>query len=37
MRPFRVSHRFETFIKGCKVMDSSMLLAGFEFSVGMYD
>ena len=36
MRPFRISHKFETPIKGCRVMDSFMLLAGFEFSVGMY-
>ena len=36
MQPFRVSQRFETPIKGCRVMDYFMLLAGFEFSVGMY-
>ena len=36
MRPFGVSHRFETPIKGCRVMDSFMLLAGFEFMVGMH-
>ena len=37
MRLFGVSHRFETPITGCKVMDSFVLLAGFEFLVGMYD
>ena len=36
MRFFGVSHRFETPIKGYRVMDSYMLLTGFEFSVGMY-
>ena len=36
MQIFRVSHRFETPIKGCRVMDSFVLLASFEFSVGMY-
>ena len=36
MRLFRVSHRFETPIKGYRVIDSFVLLAGFEFSVGMY-
>ena len=36
MRLFGVSHRFETPIKGCRVMDSFVLLADFEFSVGMY-
>ena len=33
---FGVSHRFVTPIKGCKVMDSFVLLAGFEFSVDVY-
>ena len=33
---FEVSCRFVTPIKGCRVMDSSMLLAGFEFSVDVY-
>ena len=33
---FGVSLRFETPIKICKVMDSFVLLAGFEFSMGMY-
>ena len=33
---FGVSHKFETLIKGCRVMDSFMLLASFEFSVGVY-
>ena len=28
-------HRFETPIKGCRVMDSFVVLAGFEFSMGM--
>ena len=32
----QVSHRFEIPIKGYRVMNSFMLLAGFEFSVGMY-
>ena len=36
MLSFWVSHRFETPIKGYKVMNSFMLLAGFEFLVGMY-
>ena len=36
MRPFGVSHRFETPIKGCRVMDSFMLMVGFEFFMGMY-
>ena len=36
MRPFGVSHRFETLIKGYRVMDSFMLLVGFEFLMGMY-
>ena len=36
MLPFGVCHRFETPIKGCRVKDSFMLLAGFEFAVGMY-
>ena len=36
MRIFGVSHRFETPIKSSRVMDSFMLLAGFEFLVGMY-
>ena len=31
-----VSHRFETPIKGCKVMGSFVLLTCFELSVGMY-
>ena len=31
-----VSHRFETPITGYNVMASFVLLAGFEFSVGMY-
>ena len=26
---FRVAHRFVTLIKGCRVMDSFVLLAGF--------
>ena len=34
MRLYGVSHRFETPIKGCRVMDSFVLLASFEFSVG---
>ena len=33
---FRVAHRFVTPIKGCRVMDSFVLLAGFEFSVDVY-
>ena len=33
---FGVSHRFETLIKVCRVLDSFMLLASFEFSVGVY-
>ena len=33
---FRVSHKFVTPIKGCRVMDSFVLLAGFEFSVVVY-
>ena len=33
---FGVSHRFVTPIKGCRVMDSFMLLVGFEFSVDVY-
>ena len=36
MWAFRVSHRFVTPIKGCRVMDSFVPLAGFEFLVGMY-
>ena len=36
MRLVGVSHSFETPIKGCKVMGSFVLLAGFELSVGMY-
>ena len=36
MRLFEVSHRFETPIKGCRVMDSFVLLAGSEFSVGTH-
>ena len=31
-----VSHRFVTPIQGYRVMDSLMLLAGFEFSVDVY-
>ena len=31
MWPFGVSHKFETPIKACRVMDSFMPLAGFEF------
>ena len=33
---FGVSHKFVTPIKGCRVMDSFVLLAGFEFSVDVY-
>ena len=33
---FRVSHRLGTHIKGCRVMDSFELLAGFEFSSDVY-
>ena len=33
---FGFSHRFVTPIKGCKVMDSSVLLADFEFSMDVY-
>ena len=33
---FEVSHRFVTLIKGCRVVDSFMLLAGFELSVDVY-
>ena len=33
---FRVAHRFVTIVKGYKVMDSFVLLAGFEFSVDVY-
>ena len=33
---FRVSHRFVTLIKGYRVMDSFMLLVGFEFSGDVY-
>ena len=33
---FGVSHRFVTPIKGYRVMDSFVLLAGFEFLVDMY-
>ena len=36
MRIFGVFHRFETPIKGSRLMDSFVLLASFEFSVGMY-
>ena len=36
MRLFGVSHRFETPITGYRVMDSFVLLVGFEFSMGMY-
>ena len=33
---FRVSHRFVTLIKGYRVMNSFVPLAGFEFSVDVY-
>ena len=33
---FEVSHRFVIPIKGCKIMDSFVLLADFEFSVDVY-
>ena len=33
---FGVSHGFVNAIKGCKVTDSFMSLAGFEFSVDVY-
>ena len=33
---FRVSHRFVIPIKGCKVMNSFVLLTSFEFSVDVY-
>ena len=33
---FGVFHRFVTLIKSCRVMDSYVLLADFEFSVDMY-
>ena len=33
---FEVSHRFVTPIKGYKVMNSFVPLAGFEFSVDVY-
>ena len=33
---FGVSQKFVTPIKGCRVMDSFVLLAGFEFSVDAY-
>ena len=33
---FRVSHKFVTPIKGCKVMESFVLMAGFEFSLDVY-
>ena len=33
---FGVSHRFVTLIKGCRVMDSFVLLDGFEFSMDVY-
>ena len=33
---FEVSHRFVTFIKGRRVMDSFVLLVGFEFSVDVH-
>ena len=36
MQLFGVSHRFETPIKGCRVMDSFILLVGFEFFVDVY-
>ena len=34
--PFGVSHRFVTPIKGYRVMNSFVPLAGFEFLVGVY-
>ena len=34
--PFGVFHWFVTPIKGCRVTDSLMSLAGFEFLVGVY-
>ena len=33
---FGLSHRFVTLIKGCRIIDSFVLLAGFEFSMGVY-
>ena len=36
IRLFGVFHRFKTPIKGCRVIDSFVLLDGFEFLVGMY-
>ena len=33
---FGLYYRFVTPIKGCRVMDSSVLLAGFEFLVDVY-
>ena len=36
MRLFGVSHKFEIPITSYRVIDSFVLLAGFEFSVGMY-
>ena len=33
---FGVSHKLVTPIKGCKVMDFFVLLAGFEFSMDVY-
>ena len=33
---FGVSHKFVTPIKGCRVMDSFVLLAGFELSMEVY-
>ena len=33
---FGVFHRFVTPIKGCRVMDSFVLLAGFNFLVDVY-
>ena len=33
---FRVSHRFVTPIKGCRIMYSFVLLASFKFSVVVY-
>ena len=36
MRLFKVSHRFKTPIIGCRVMDSFVLLASFEFLMAMY-
>ena len=33
---FGVSHGFVTLVKGCRVTNSLMSLAGFEFSVDVY-